>query len=308
MMNHNSKEQYKLLITDRDQLFLRLLRDTLVDEFDIITAGSCASLFTLASEQKPDVILLDIEMMPLEGFQLCDRLKQNPATKDIPVVFITARSTWSDEVRGLEVGGIDYIRKPVNPPVLRARLHNHAELKQIRDRLEYLAREDPLTAIPNRRQFEEVLEVEWRRCRRENQTIAIIMMDIDNFKQFNDNYGHSAGDDCLRKVAKALRAAVKRPADLMARYGGEEFVCILPNTDLSGATALARTMCKNVTDLQILHKCSSAAKYVTLSSGVAVATPKDDISPLDLIRHADEMLYAVKVTGRNRVKGSIYSK
>ena len=307
-MHENGKEEYKLLITDGDPQFLGLLRDTLGNEFEITTTGSCEALLTLAAEQKPDVILLDIGMMPLESFKLCDRLKGNPSTQDIPVVFITAKSTWSEEVRGLEVGGIDYIVKPVNPPALKARLHNHAELKKIRDKLEYLAREDPLTGIPNRRQFEEVLEVEWRRCRREDQSIAIIMMDIDNFKQFNDNYGHSAGDECLIKVAKTLRAAIKRPADLMARYGGEEFICILPNTDVCGATALAKSMCKDVINLQIMHSYSPVAKHVTLSSGVAVARPNEYISPVDLIRHADEMLYEVKVSGRNRVKGSIFSK
>jgi len=167
--------------------------------------------------------------------------------------------------------------------------------------LHKLAYMDSLTGVANRRHFDQTLQAEWRRCRRSRQPLALIMVDIDHFKQFNDLYGHQAGDACLRAVAGALRAALARSHDLAARYGGEEFVCLLPECDLAGARAKAQALCEAVQALGITHGGSSVAGVVTVSAGVASEVPGEDGTPEALLARADAHLYRAKAAGRNRV-------
>ena len=178
-----------------------------------------------------------------------------------------------------------------------------AALQNANRELERLATLDGLTQLANRRLFDEYLEREWNRQRRDRQPLALILGDVDHFKQFNDTYGHQAGDDCLRAVARAMREQAHRPADLTARYGGEEFAVILPNTDTAGALHVANTIRQAVADLLIPHAHSSAADHVTLSLGVACLIPRDDSSPKQLIDAADNALYRAKSAGRNRCIG-----
>lgn len=176
-----------------------------------------------------------------------------------------------------------------------------ADLLEAKNRLEALAHQDGLTGLPNRRRFDDGLDKEWRRARREQQALAALMMDIDYFKGYNDHYGHGAGDECLKRVAAALAGALVRPGDLVARYGGEEFVALLPDTDLEGARLVAGHLRSAVEALALPHEKSQAASCVTVSIGCASLMPAPDDTPAQLLEAADRMLYQAKSGGRNRV-------
>jgi len=240
-------------------------------------------------------------MPGLDGYEVCRRLKSNPATSGIPVVFVTARFSVDDQVKGLEAGAIDFITKPAHELVVLARVRAHVALKRQADYMREQALTDPLTGIANRRCFDERLDTEWRRCRRNRAPVALIMIDIDRFKQYNDSYGHVSGDRCLVQVSTAMKASVRRAADLLCRYGGEEFACLLPETGLESALARAQELARSVERLQITHANSPNAGVVTVSCGAASLVPVSDFEPQELVRRADAMLYAAKLAGRNRV-------
>jgi diguanylate cyclase (GGDEF)-like protein len=206
------------------------------------------------------------------------------------------------ETHGLELGAVDYITKPINLRITRARILTHLKLKQAQQRLAQLSQIDGLTGIANRRRFDEALRVEWRRNLRAGTPLAVLMADIDYFKQYNDLHGHLAGDDCLKRVALAFTAAMRRPTDLTARYGGEEFVALLGDTDHEGAWRVAEAMRRKVEQLMIAHGASSHP-CVTVSCGVAVAVPSDDSTAEELVMRADRKLYEAKGSGRNRIAG-----
>jgi diguanylate cyclase (GGDEF)-like protein len=247
------------------------------------------------------VILLDVMMPKMDGYEVCTRLKTDPATADIPVIFITGMDETEAESRGLELGAVDYVTKPFKPVVVRARVHNHVELKRARDRLLALAATDGLTGLANRRRFDEALQSEWKRLQRTGSELGLIMLDIDHFKPFNDTYGHLAGDDCLRNVAGVLAGEMLRGPDVAARYGGEEFACILPETTLAGAVAVAERIRAGIEALGIPHSGSKVVPVVTASLGVISVLCTGVTRPEDLLLAADACLYRAKSEGRNRV-------
>lgn len=291
----------KVLIIDDLPTNIQVLSEILENEYETFFATSGREGLEIARVEHPDLILLDIMMPVMDGFEVCQRLKEDPATQSIPVIFVTAMRSAEDEAKGLELGAIDYITKPVTPIIVKMRVRNHMELKRHRDILADLSLMDGLTGIANRRRFDEGLENEWRRAARSGSSLAIIMIDIDFFKNFNDHYGHGAGDDCLKKVARALTGAPRRPGDLVARYGGEEFVALLPETSHAAALAIAERMRQTILDLAIPHAYSDAAERVSISLGVAAATPGPNDDAGDLVMSADKFLYQAKQTGRNKV-------
>jgi diguanylate cyclase (GGDEF)-like protein len=207
-----------------------------------------------------------------------------------------------DEAKGFRLGAADYITKPFHPPIVLARVKTHMELKAKSDRLEQLASIDGLTNLYNRRRFDEMLNLEWRRALRSQAPLSLTMIDIDFFKLFNDTYGHANGDQCLKDVAYALHNCLARPADIIARYGGEEFVALLPETAGESAEIIAHKMRDAVERLKILHMGSEVSQFVTISAGVATAFTHPGIdSPEDLLKAADAALYKSKKTGRNKV-------
>ena len=257
----------RLLLVDDHPPNVHLLAEALRERYELRVATSGAKALALAAEGGIDLVLLDVVMPDLDGFEVCRRLKADERTWAIPVIFVTSLGEVDDETRGFDAGGVDYITKPISPPVVRARVRTHLELKEARDLLEELASVDALTGIANRRRFDGTLDREWRRALRSGSSLTLAIADVDHFKAFNDRYGHARGDDCLRQVAQAAAAACGRPADLVARYGGEEFGLVLPDTDGAGARVLLRAVLANVEELRVPHAASSCAPHVTLSVG-----------------------------------------
>ncbi len=221
-----------VLVVDDDVTNIMMLAQLLQTDYDVIFATGGAQALELAASALPDLILLDVVMPGLDGYAVCAHLKADPLTTHIPVIFLTGLEEDDTESRCLEIGAVDYVTKPFNAAVVRSRVRNHVELKQMRDALLEQAATDVLTGLANRRRFDEALATECQRLSRTRATLALIMIDVDHFKLFNDKYGHVGGDDCLRALADALRASMSRAPDLAARYGGEEFACILPETTL----------------------------------------------------------------------------
>jgi len=273
------------------------------DKIHLTVALSGKDALLLANASPPDLILLDIMMPGMDGYEVCRHLKSNPHTKDIPIIFVTAMGDSENEEKGLALGAIDYITKPFVLPVLKARIRNYLELKRKTDLLAELSLLDGLTGVANRRYFDSMLDQEWNRCQRSFKPLSLIMIDVDHFKLYNDYYGHGMGDECLKKITKALRKTLKRPADLLARYGGEEFVVLLPEMNEKEAVNVAEKLCENVAGLLIPHKQSDTKSTVTISLGCASTTPKQDNTAEQLLKQADECLYAAKAQGRDKVVG-----
>ncbi|WED22884.1 diguanylate cyclase [Vibrio sp. JC009] len=296
----------KIMIVDDVKANSRLLAKRLGDEYDfhIVTSGKEA--LEDAEKLAPDLILLDILMPEMDGFEVCYRLKENEATKLIPVVFITSLDDEEDETKGLDLGAVDYIKKPFRIPIIKARIRNHIQLKQARDLLEKQAFIDSLTAIPNRRRFDEILEKEWYRAAREQASLSMILLDIDHFKQYNDSYGHQQGDYCLIQIGRALKESMRRASDFVARYGGEEFAVILPSVTEQEAVEVAKFISQRVAKLKIPHCDSNLdSPYVTVSMGVTSFKPSESDDPESFFSTADKALYQAKNSGRNQIKSSI---
>jgi diguanylate cyclase (GGDEF)-like protein len=289
--------RHRLLIVDDQILNVRLMAHALAGLYELSFATTGVEALEIATGGGIDLVLLDVVMPGLDGFETCRRLKGDPRTAGIPVIFVTANEATEDEARGFDAGGVDYITKPIRPPVVRARVRTHLELKEARDLLERLASLDPLTGIPNRRRFDAALEAEWRRALRSGRPLSLAMVDIDWFKSFNDSCGHVHGDDCLRSVAQALAAASRRPADLVARFGGEEFAVLAPDTDADGMSRLLEELLARVAELAIAHPTAPGGR-LTVSAGAVTVVPTSDGAWPEALEAADRLLYEVKDNGR----------
>jgi len=301
-----------ILLVDDDPGMILVMARVLAGTGRLRFATSGAAALNQARELPPDLVLLDAEMPGMDGFEVCRRLKADPATREIPVIFVTAHDDEASETLGLEVGAVDFIAKPISEPLLLARVRTQLRVKHLTDELRRIATIDPLTEVYNRRTFDEALAREWKRCLRARIPLSLLMVDVDHFKLFNDHYGHPAGDGCLRAVAQAFCAACMRPADLVARYGGEEFVVLLPHTPRAGAEIMAARLHSAVALLGVPHQTSPTAPCVTVSVGVGYydehslswAELPTDANALasrtahDLVRCADKALYEAKRRGR----------
>ncbi|WP_347488973.1 PleD family two-component system response regulator [Desulfoscipio sp. XC116] len=269
-----------------------------------------------------DLILLDIVLPDMDGREVCGIIKSIKHLQDTPIIIVTSLTDSAHLEMAFAAGATDYVTKPVNYIELLARISSALKLKHEMDhrkarekkllevtrqlekavnQLNRLSSLDGLTGIANRRRFDEYLHIEWRRNIRNARPLSLFMADIDFFKAYNDTYGHQAGDECLKSVAKTLKNTLQRPGDLVCRYGGEEFAIILPETPSSGALSLANKMCLSVEALGINHQKSPAGNYVTISIGVATTLPTENSSPKEIIAAADQALYNAKHNGRNQV-------
>jgi diguanylate cyclase (GGDEF)-like protein len=291
----------RILIVDDEIANIEIMNALLEDDYEVCFATSGEQALETARISQPDLVLLDVLMPDLDGFQVCQRMKSDAMLADIPVIFTTGLGDTEDEMRGLALGAIDYVTKPIQPAILRARVGNHVELKRLRDQLAALAVTDALTGLSNRRHLERSLETETARLSRSGEWLSVAMLDIDFFKQFNDTYGHPAGDRCITMVAAALTRAVKRAGDLPARYGGEEFACVLPGTDPHSAELVAQEILLQVQSLNIPHELSQISPFITVSIGVASARCTPGMGVERWIAEADQQLYSAKREGRNRI-------
>jgi diguanylate cyclase (GGDEF)-like protein len=289
-----------ILVIDDELLDMELLADTLGTDYEMLFATEGIAGLEIAVAKSPDLILLDVMMPGIDGYEVYKRLRENPRTNEIPVIFITGLGDVAAETRGLTLGAVDYITKPINPEPVKARVHTQIKAKLTRDKLTQLASTDGLTGLANRSYFDAMLAYECARHARSGAELSLILLDIDHFKIFNDTYGHVCGDDCLREVAHAISAVAVRATDIVARYGGEEFVLLLPETHLQGAVMLAEKVRKSISNLALPHK-NSAAKHVTASLGVASARMLPGSVTYNIVEEADKQLYAAKAGGRNRV-------
>jgi diguanylate cyclase (GGDEF)-like protein len=291
----------KVLAIDDYESVHALLKARLKGEnVELTSAMDGESGIALAKSLDPDLILLDIDMPGLDGFEVCHRLKTDPATLKIPVIFLSGHASSEQKIRGLELGAMDYITKPFDPAELRARVRVALRTKYLIDLLAKRAMLDALTGLWNRAYLDNRLMAELSLARRTERPLSCVMLDIDRFKQLNDTHGHAFGDEVIRAVAQALMATV-RGEDIVCRYGGEEFAILLPNTRPDAARQLAERLREAVAALPLEPRTGATAGTkvpVTCSVGVAnlVGSP-----PPSIIELADRALYQAKREGRNRV-------
>ena len=294
--------EFTLLIVDDEKQNRLLLTELFGSTYKIIQAKNGVQALEKARQHRPDLILLDVLMPEMDGMGVLRELKRDDATRLIPVIFITALSSATDEANGLNLGAVDYISKPFHPPIVRVRVRNQLQLLHQRRLLEQLASLDGLTGIPNRRQFDATLLKEWHRCQRNQQPLSLIVADVDFFKKYNDALGHAAGDRVLQEVAATLRQAARRPGDLVARYGGEEFVLLLPETDATSAQALAEGLQQLLHSKAFAHPNSSLGPWLTMSMGGNTIVPSPTALDPEFFALADAALYRAKHQGRNQVR------
>jgi sigma-B regulation protein RsbU (phosphoserine phosphatase) len=287
----------KLLIVDDEPATVRILSQAFRQDYEMFIARTGEDGLAIGRRERPDLILLDVVMPGMDGYMVCKQLKDDPRTRDIPVVFMSARDEEEDELRGLELGAVDYIAKPFSLPIVRTRLRNHLDLKEKTDRLHDLAAQDGLTGIPNLRAFEDRLQREWRAAIRAGASLGLVLVDIDGFKRYNNMYGPVAGDDCLRLIAKTIQDAIRRPKDIACRYGGEEFAVLLPDTDLRGARKVGEIIMSRIAALKLPHEGSRIADMVTVSLGVAAIPPPRDGECAQLVETAKRNLSRAQTSG-----------
>ncbi|MDJ1179274.1 diguanylate cyclase [Roseofilum sp. BLCC_M91] len=319
-----------ILIVDDLPDNLRLLSQMLTQQgYKVRKAINGEMAIASCTAQLPDLILLDINMPGMNGYQVCDRLKASPMTAEIPIIFLSALDEANHKLQAFKSGGLDYITKPFQVEEVLARVEHQITLccqqKKLKEELQKLKQEvnqqqqtqqnlerlvtlDELTQLSNRRHFNDYLKQEWKRLfslpsytRGYSQALSLILADVDYFKLYNDTYGHVKGDRCLQRVAQTMKRVVTHSGALVARYGGEEFAVILPNASSDYALQVAELIRVEVEALNIPHRQSQVSSYVTVSLGVACRFPNSDLSPEDLIASADRSLYHAKQQGRNSV-------
>ncbi len=296
-----------ILIIDDDRLNRAVLAELLHDEGRLLMAKDGPSgLQILEREEDVALVLLDVSMPMMDGYEVLKRIRNNPVLADTAVIFITGMSDEADEERGLLMGAADYVQKPIRPAIVRARVKTHLKLVLQRRSLEQQALQDGLTGIANRRYFDEILERSVRHSMRSHDPLSLAILDVDHFKQYNDYYGHGAGDEALKAVANTLHHFTRRPGDLVARYGGEEFVLLLSST--SDLAAHLETIRSAIQQQHIEHAKSTTCEVLTISGGGVSAIASHALNGPRLLKLADQLLYAAKQQGRNRMQVEIHQE
>jgi len=313
-----------VLLVDDQPIIAEGIRRMLENQNDIVFhyCEDPENAISMATSIDATVILQDLVMPEIDGMTLVRFFRANMETRNIPIIVLSSKEDPQIKSDAFTNGANDYLVKLPDQIELLARIRAHSksyltqlerdsafhalremqrQLEESNRKLQRLTSLDGLTGIANRRHFNEELDKEWKRAKREGMTLSLILIDIDHFKPFNDNYGHLAGDDCLRRVATALSDAIVRPADLMARYGGEEFAAILPDTDTEGAVVVAENLRKAINHLEIRHEYAGSGDTVSISLGIAQYS-KGMEKPEDLIELADKGLYEAKESGRDQYK------
>ncbi|UXH79821.1 diguanylate cyclase domain-containing protein [Roseateles amylovorans] len=295
-----------LLIIDDSPAIIQLIARMLHGVAGLSFATRGMQALAQMRAQAPDLVLLDAEMPSMSGFELCHLMKADPELREIPIIFVTGHGESDVEVRAFEAGAVDFITKPLNETVLLARVRTQLRIKRLTDELRRMATTDGLTGVSNRRHVDEVMQRECQRAARNGTSLAMLIVDVDHFKHYNDHYGHPAGDLCLQAVASALASVAHRPGDQVGRLGGEEFSLLLPETDLAGAIDVAESALRAVRTLALPHAASPSADHVTVSIGAAsLPAPGAALHAASLLMNlADKALYQAKSNGRDRCEPS----
>ena len=290
----------RILVVDDDTSNLMEIASILQPDYKIYAVKDGISALEKANEVLPDLILLDIIMPDMNGFEVLHELKKSEKTKDIPVIFITGISDSEDEIKGLAAGAVDYMRKPLNDVIVKLKVRQQMQLLNQFRKIEHLRMIDQLTNLPNKRSFMMRLDEEFDRSTREHTPISILMVDLDDFKKYNDTYGHHQGDVALQMTAQMFSYALKRPADFAARWGDEEFVVLLPNTDSRGAAGVAEKIRESAEAMDIpVH--DGTKSMLTVSIGVNTRVQGQATTIDEFISWADMALYAAKSKGNNKI-------
>jgi len=294
------EKKNSLLLVDDENTDLKILANILGSEYTIYTASNGTSAIEKAIEYKPDLILLDILMPGMNGYQILSEIRRIEEIQKTPVIFITGLNSDEDEEKGLSLEAADYITKPFNSRIVELRVRGQIQIINQMRTIERLSRIDQLTNIPNRRNFDERLQVEWKQAIREQTPISLLMMDIDNFKHINDTYGHQQGDIVLQTIADTFPDSFRRPCDIAARWGGEEFAALLPRTHQEGAMEIAEKI-RAAIEQKPIPLADGSNTNITISIGISTLVPSRGASFNALISGADKALYAAKDAGRNKV-------
>ena len=291
----------RILIIDDSVANIKILSNILAKDYKVSICKSGKEGIKQAIEQSPILILLDIIMPEMDGFEVIKELKFIDSTKDIPIIFITSLTDDENEERGFSLGAVDYITKPFNPIIVKARVKTHSDLYAYRKKIENLAMLDGLTGIGNRRSYDIHTDIEWKKAISKQYAFTAMLMDIDYFKQYNDYYGHLKGDEVLKNIARTVSRNLPNKGDYVCRYSGEKFIVILPGTEKEEALVIAEKLRQAVERLNIPHNQSTIAKKITVSIGGMTKSPKEGEVLNDLIDIVDRHLYWAKEMGRSRV-------
>jgi diguanylate cyclase (GGDEF)-like protein len=306
----HAQEKFSILLVDDDSMVVRILSHILSDFTPLRFATSGRAALKLARESVPDLVLLDVDMPELSGFEVCKVFKSEPALAEVPIIFITSHESAQLEAKGLELGAADFISKPPHAPLVLARVRTYQRLKLLSDTMRTAVKMDFLTGAVTRRELEKALTQEWLRATRSATPLALLLADIEGFTAYNAEFGEEKGDACLKAVADALRAAAHRPTDVLGRYAGGKFAMLLPDTDAPGAATVARRALDETNDLQILHAALVGRGRVTLcvgggcrgSSRPSAWTATAGAVPNDLLAAAEHALQCARSAGGHQAR------
>ncbi len=290
----------KILIVDDSAIQASNLKSILIADYDILIAHTAEEGLYYASSEELSLILLDVVMPGMDGFMLLKRLQDEIITRSVPVILITSLSDIENEQRGFTLGAVDYIAKPFHPLIVQARVNTHVKLYKYRKQVEQQSMTDQLTGIANRWRYDRYSVTKWNEAIRLRIPFSICMFDIDNFKVYNDTFGHPAGDKVIAAVANILSAYLRRTTDFVARYGGEEFVAIILGDEARNTFEYVKQIRQGIEELHIPHE-RSVSKWVTVSAGGITVIPKNGDQYGTYLNIADAMLYDAKRYGRNQV-------
>jgi diguanylate cyclase (GGDEF)-like protein len=291
-----------VLIIDDEVENIKALRFILGKDYTVYAERVSTNALSTVKKLLPDIVLLDVIMPEMDGFEIIGQLKAEKSTKDIPIIFVTGRTDSEDEVKGFTLGAVDYINKPFSAPVVKMRIaHQIKIINQMRE-IQNLSATDALTGIGNRRFFNTLINQEWESAKRQQTESCVVLDEIDKFKICNDTYGHANGDKALQVVAEVISSALNRATDKAARWGGEEFAIVLPSSPLSGAKLVAENIREAIERAEIVLDDGTVA-HVTVSGGIQCVIPNraGENSLDDLFTEADEAMYRAKRSGKNKV-------
>ncbi|GBU20820.1 diguanylate cyclase response regulator [Fibrobacteres bacterium R8-0-B4] len=293
-------KKLSILIVDDEKSNIDVLTHILRDKYKLFIAKNGEGALKIARDNLPNLILLDVIMPEMDGFEVLAQLKASEHTNKIPVIFITGQDSKEAEINGLSKGAVDYITKPFNNMIVDARVNTHMKIVEQMRIIERMSIMDELTELPNRRYFNDQLAREWGRAIRETLSISLLIIDVDKFKVYNDTFGHPQGDTLLHTVAGVFKESLKRPADFVARWGGEEFIMLLPGSDLEGAINVAERVRSSV-ESTIIPCIDGTSTSATVSIGVNSERPIIHLPAAGFVSRADKALYEAKESGRNRI-------